>query len=803
MEELNAIQTLNPPSKSRLPHLPLLRRSSHLDSASYHTLVRIFSFCLDESFICSPESREDPRPIFGAEISDPSFCEKDFAFDRSNGGALLVELGRGCSGNISPSLHVASSRNLGLDEKLGDEKWGNCEAVKDLMSESSKLHFGVDEGQASGRMVELDHQQGDSGLGVDRVQKGVHGSILGLAGGLDSKVADAQPDNTPCLDSDIQIVETIGKSEERNKDILEATEVNRTRTEDFELKTFTNSTELLGGKVNGHTESVKDSITYLSTDKLLVVQPQEDMSNSTNESVEKHQETLLDSSTNTSVQEQLHKSLLDSLPHSNSTNEPVEKHQETLLDSSMECLVQDQYHKSLLDSLLDSDSEEVEEGQIPGDFWNSDDFGSLVIHQNNFHQGQKTDKVSDWSGILNKEGPDCLTKPLGTNSSGKNIFLSASNLNMDNHYACVDEDNITDDINLDDIHLNVELKSCHDVPLMDAKKHEVALPTLTLDEENTICQNAGKVGPKRKRGALTEERKAQKKKAKRRKRAEKEREQGVKRLKLPPVVKPKAVKLCNFYMIGRCQQGDLCKFSHDATPHTKSQPCKYFACDSCLKGDECPFDHELSKYPCHNFKSKGTCHRGDKCKFSHKIVDVEGPSLPDARKLVSPPTVENLNVGIQNCMNKNHANVNASAKTIISSTTHVSSKNLEANLGSAKKPMKLPKGISFITLGNGLSNITNKLGKSLLPEKSMHNDENPAKESKEGHKNTDCLTAKPFVKPQNGSSIFLPKKSIAGEVLINGGASSSSATTSMSKALQNEASEASKILEEFLFGASG
>lgn len=523
MEELNAVQILNPRSNSRLPQLPLLRRSSHLDSASYRTLIKIYSFCLDESYICSPQSRENPRPIFGAasqEISDPSSCGKDFAFDRSDGGALPVELGHGCSGNGSPSLHVASSRNLGSDEKLGNEKWGNCEAVNGLMPESSKLQFGVDEGQALDTMVELGHQQANSGLGVDRVQKGmiiditkrifyltspfdncfdffellgVHGSILGLAGGLHCKVADAQSDNTLCLDSDIQIVETIGKSEERNKGVLEAKGVNRTRTEDFELKTYTNSTELLGGKVSGHTESVKHSITYLSTDKLPVVQPQEDMSNSTNESVEKHQETLLDSSTNTSVQEQLHKNLLDSLPHSNSANEPVEKHQETLLDSSMECLGQEQYHKTLLDSLLGSDSEEVEEGQIPGDFWNSDDFASLVTLQNNLLEGQKTDKVSDWSDILNKEGPDCLTKPLGTDSSVENIVLSAPNPNMDNHYAGVDEDNITDDLNLDDMHLNVELKGCHNVPLMDAKKHEVAVPTLTLDEENTICQNVSNV----------------------------------------------------------------------------------------------------------------------------------------------------------------------------------------------------------------------------------------------------------------------------------------------------------------------
>lgn len=46
-------------------------------------------------------------------------------------------------------------------------------------------------------------------------------------------------------------------------------------------------------------------------------------------------------------------------------------------------------------------------------------------------------------------------------------------------------------------------------------------------------------------------------KAKRRKRAEKEREQGVKRLKLQPVIKPPVLKICNYYLKGRCQQVEL------------------------------------------------------------------------------------------------------------------------------------------------------------------------------------------------------------------------------------------------------
>ncbi|KAH7651303.1 CCCH zinc finger domain-containing protein [Dioscorea alata] len=139
------------------------------------------------------------------------------------------------------------------------------------------------------------------------------------------------------------------------------------------------------------------------------------------------------------------------------------------------------------------------------------------------------------------------------------------------------------------------------------------------DEENQLDDKVDEDGMKKRRRPLTKERKEKKKKAKKRKRAQIEREQGVKRLKLQLVAKPKPVRYCEFYLKGRCQKGDACKFSHEATPLTKSQPCKYFACNTCLKGDDCPFDHELSKYPCHNFQSKGMCLRGDNCKFSHKV----------------------------------------------------------------------------------------------------------------------------------------------------------------------------------------
>ncbi|XXG47730.1 hypothetical protein AAC387_Pa02g2326 [Persea americana] len=132
-----------------------------------------------------------------------------------------------------------------------------------------------------------------------------------------------------------------------------------------------------------------------------------------------------------------------------------------------------------------------------------------------------------------------------------------------------------------------------------------------------------KVCDKKKRNPPTEERKAKKNLAKKRKRAEQNKKLGVKRLKLQPILKRKVVSDCKFHLKGKCEQGDKCKFSHDAVPLTKSQPCKHFAKHSCLKGDDCPFDHQLSKYPCFNFMSRGFCNRGDACLFSHRMPIAE------------------------------------------------------------------------------------------------------------------------------------------------------------------------------------
>jgi len=143
--------------------------------------------------------------------------------------------------------------------------------------------------------------------------------------------------------------------------------------------------------------------------------------------------------------------------------------------------------------------------------------------------------------------------------------------------------------------------------------------TQTVDE--VLCDTKEEVGNKKaKRGPLTAERKAKRKVAKRKKQALKDKQLGVKRLKLAPVTKSKPVILCKFYMKGRCAQGKQCSFSHDAVPATKSEICKYHVNQCCLKGDECPFSHDLSAFPCKFYHTRGYCLERDKCRFSHKPI---------------------------------------------------------------------------------------------------------------------------------------------------------------------------------------
>lgn len=230
---------------------------------------------------------------------------------------------------------------------------------------------------------------------------------------------------------------------------------------------------------------------------------------------------------------------------------------------------------------------------------------------------------------------------------------------------------------------------------------------------------------KKKRSALSKEKKAKKKQKERKKRAEKNRQLGVQRLKLPQNLKPKTVKYCHHYLKGRCQEGDKCKFSHDTVPLTKStKACCHFARNSCMKGDNCPFDHDLAKYPCENFVAKGFCNRGDNCLFSHKLPPKEeDPSTPSTCTPELKPSPSSHASNLLKPLNNNkvsHQNVDA-----LSNHWKVSSfKNIEQSVAKSvlKPPALAPKGITCLFLGKSSVLESSNLGQGISSPKKSDSD---------------------------------------------------------------------------------
>ncbi|KAK4257796.1 hypothetical protein QN277_007334 [Acacia crassicarpa] len=223
------------------------------------------------------------------------------------------------------------------------------------------------------------------------------------------------------------------------------------------------------------------------------------------------------------------------------------------------------------------------------------------------------------------------------------------------------------------------------------------------DHQNTSAVKKAGISCKKKRGPVSEDKKAKKKEKKRKQRAEKNRKLGVKRLKLQPVQKPKIITHCRHYLVGRCNEGDKCKFSHDIVPLTKSKPCCHFARHSCMKGDDCPFDHDLSKYPCSNFASKGSCSRGNACMFSHQMPAKQdvATSSNDSKAELKPKLLGNTKLS-------KPPNISSSA----SEQKQISdSKKIQPHFNSEKEaadtvkkpPTLVPKGISFINVSKSSS----------------------------------------------------------------------------------------------------
>ncbi|BAD45097.1 zinc finger (CCCH-type) protein-like [Oryza sativa Japonica Group] len=344
----------------------------------------------------------------------------------------------------------------------------------------------------------------------------------------------------------------------------------------------------------------------------------------------------------------------------------------------------------------------------------------------------------------------------------------------------------------------------------DSQMHVARAQAVSYDEvldwnETPLPDDkALKHGNTRKR-TLTEERKAKKTKTKRIKRALQREAEGVKRLKLQPVIKPKVVKVCHFYLHGKCQQGNLCKFSHDTTPLTKSKPCTHYARGSCLKGDDCPYDHELSKYPCHNFMENGMCIRGDKCKFSHVIPTAEGPSTPDAKKSNASSVPEKANCQEQTSRQKTSTVYSGEPATSVPIKHHSILKNLAGISGNAQKvPVRIPRGIQFLPFNKARpdSSILHQdvvsTEKHKNPTGGPHQNfgrPQPADGKKlgkhNGHRSAPLLDEKDSSKQANLHPCSEPKKNSL----------PTTAAVPSSVSTQHEVSEASRILQEFLFGS--
>ncbi|KAH7572122.1 hypothetical protein ACOSQ2_015379 [Xanthoceras sorbifolium] len=379
-----------------------------------------------------------------------------------------------------------------------------------------------------------------------------------------------------------------------------------------------------------------------------------------------------------------------------------------------------------------SENVEVEEGEISGDFDVNDVSLDIFLDDSVVSEEKKVDE-KQVNGSLHESTSFIMNTVNHANSDraveleesvrnerqfkSKSVVHGASTIAIDSDmYNCVAVAGRNKrKANVDEEGAGYPA-TCPSNPLMNGEileQNATGMPGIASKEK----LDSG-VGNKKRRGTPSKEKKAKKKQKERKKRAEKNRQLGVKRLKLRPVVKPKAVAYCRHYLMGRCHEGDKCKYSHDTVPLTKSKPCCHFTRNSCMKGDDCPFDHQLSKYPCNNFVTNGFCNRGDNCMFSHKIPpkedalsapsggknEAEAPSLlnvPNSQKQPSSDRIPHHNVDVSN------------------SRKASSFKNTEQNVAETvlKPPALAPKGISCLFLGKSSALESSKIKQGNLSPK--------------------------------------------------------------------------------------
>ncbi|XP_030488308.2 uncharacterized protein LOC115705191 isoform X2 [Cannabis sativa] len=347
---------------------------------------------------------------------------------------------------------------------------------------------------------------------------------------------------------------------------------------------------------------------------------------------------------------------------------------------------------------------DMEEGEISGGFSVDDISMDMLLQDAVLLEGDKVNEES----IPDTEELSCK---VATERDSESTFSLLDN----NNGMGFKESDKTKAVSKPDVSVNEILQRASKVDANDA-----LLETTIIEKNNIVGSNklvlhgiieedatdhdkpATEDSGKKKRRLPTKERRAKKKLQKQKKRAENNRKLGVKRLKLPPILKPKTVSYCRHFMVGRCYEGDKCKFSHDTVPLTKSKPCCHFARNSCMKGDDCPFDHQLSKYPCSNFASAGYCSRGDNCMFSHKIVPKEDATT-SSNAMEPEKKVATL---MNNSKFKEQLKEKSACQqpfSVSSFSTGISShKNTGKNKNETflKQEKSVPKGINFLSVGS-------------------------------------------------------------------------------------------------------
>ncbi|XP_072955048.1 zinc finger CCCH domain-containing protein 7-like isoform X2 [Typha angustifolia] len=670
----------NPPSSSGLqlqtpnPDLGIFPRRRHLDSASYRTLVRIFSQCLDLSLNLTGELSEDPN----------------HRLDSSSSSRIEVP-------------------ETSLDAKGGSASGGSGSKKEDSASEDpSDGNLALDEdGVLCADDGLQDVQMGNCQVSCDNFQKDANGQVPILA---DELVGENK------------YVQNLSEETQKFKGI----ELDAPQSESLSF-----SVELMHCSVGeGNLESVHGVI----------------------------------------VQDMLHEEPA-TVELENANSKSMEGVEERAQEESNCCLnpITDVSESDKLNRGVDMvvslvDNEEIEEGEIPDDVQQLEEC-SDIENVDETLKDQKAKEDSTKSAHLFDADGIYVPQNKGNDSSGFNSHGSWP----------------------------AAVPDAASLPVENFNK-------AASENKGRPPSNEASNAEKKRKRVLTDERKAKRKKSKRIKRAQKERAQGVKRLKLQPVVKPKVVVDCKFYLAGRCQQGDLCKFSHDTTPSTKSKACKHFACGSCLKGDDCPFDHQLSKYPCHNILSKGMCIRGDNCKFSHDIHATEASSVILDVKKLDTPLSEQLHLRKQMYLQNTSTPPSDVSRTTASATP--SHKHLESTMvKSTEAPMVIPRGVRFLSFGRKQSCSSNKHQDDVLVETNgsveVSTQTNQGRFPVEGHKNDEKSSQRSLLTEHEPNMSLSKASKRQNNIFV-----SEFVSTSSSNNLQSEVSEASKILEEFLFGAS-